>query len=241
MDTLGIKRFSYGAMFAFVAALALLIVGAMFFADEVEEFLDHRGIKTTQVMELQGSWLGVKLTSLDSPTAQRLGIPPAAGGVLVVEIMELNGWRAREAGLTNGDILVGVDGQPVRDLADLYDVSRKVNVAEAVLLDVERWGQPITLVLPALHVPLPGTVPAQPGQIGQPVPGTFPAATQPVAWTPGAGGQFQCPPVMNVAAPPAAGQAAQFYCPTHGRIWPQTAVHPNYRCPMGNCPLTRVR
>ena len=223
MEILGIKRFSRGAVHAFVVALVLLIVGAMFFADEVEEFLDHREPKTTQVMELRGSWLGMKLTS---PTAQRLGIPPSAKGVMVVEIMEMNGWRARQAGIMESDVIVAVDGQDVRDLADLYDISRKVNVGDAVLLEVRRWGQLVTLVLPALHTPLPGAAQLQPGQVGQAAPGMAPgtnaAAGQPVAWAPG-------------------GQGGQFYCPTHNRMWPQTAVHPNYRCPLGNCPLSRAR
>ncbi len=242
MEILGIKRFSYGAAMAFAVILFLIIAGAMFFADEVDDFFDHREPQTIQVMELRGSWLGVKLTGLDSPTAQRLGIPPTAEGVLVVEIAEMNGWRARQAGVVEGDVIVGVDGQTVRDLADLYDISRKVNVGEAVLLDVRRWGQPITLVLPALHTPIPGTVPMQPGQFAQPgqvtpgmTPGVNPAAAQPVAWNRGVGAAY--PPVMNVAA----GPGAQFYCPTHQRMWGQSAVQPNYVCPLGNCPLSRVR
>ena len=39
MEVPGIKRFSYGAVFAFVVLLILLIGGAMFFADEAEDFL----------------------------------------------------------------------------------------------------------------------------------------------------------------------------------------------------------
>ncbi len=128
MEILGIKRFSYAAVFAFVVLLVLLIMGAMFFAEGAGDLFGRRGPKTTQVMELRGSWLGMKLTSLDSPTAQRLGIPSSAKGVMIVEIEERNGWRVIQAGAMEGDVIVAVDGQDVRDLADLYDVSRNLDV-----------------------------------------------------------------------------------------------------------------
>ena len=68
MEILGFKRVSYGAIFALAVVLFLIIAGAMFFADEVDDFFDHSAPKTTQVMELRGDWLGMKLTSLDSLT-----------------------------------------------------------------------------------------------------------------------------------------------------------------------------
>ncbi len=224
MEKMGLKRFSSGAVFALAVLLLLIVAGAMFFADEVEEFLGHREPKTTQVMELRGSWLGMELISLDSPTAGRLGIPPSTRGVMIMEIEEKNGWRARQAGAMQGDVIVAVDGQTVRDLGDLYDVSRSLDVARVVLLDVRRWGQPLTLVLPALHAPLPVAAPPRPGQAAAPVTPMIAnaAGAQQAAWTPAA-------------------QGAQFYCPTHNRMWLQNAVYPHYRCPLGNCPLSRAR
>ncbi len=150
MEILGFKRFSYGAIFVLGVALFLIIAGAMFFAYVVDDFFDHSAPKTTQVMELRGDWLGMKLTSLDSPTAQRMGIPPSLSGVMIVEIAEKNGWRALQAGAMEGDVIAAVEGKKVRDLADLYDASRNIDVGKAVLLDVRRWGQPMTRVLPAL-------------------------------------------------------------------------------------------
>jgi hypothetical protein len=226
MDKIGIKRFSYGAVLAFAVLLLLLVAGAMFFAGEAESFFGLHEPEITQIMELRGSWLGMRLTSLDSPTARRLGVPPSMPGVMIVEIEERNGWRARQAGAMEGDVVVAVDGQAVRDLADLYDVSRNLDVGGAVLLDVRRWGQPMTLVLPALQAPPPLAGPSQLGQAGQPAPGTAqganPAWAEQAAWIPGP-------------------QGAQFYCPMHNRMWSQNAVYPHYRCPLGNCPLSRAR
>ena len=214
----------------------------MFFADEVDDFFDHREPHTTQPMELLGSWLGVKLTGLDSPTAQRLGIPPSAEGVMVVEIMEMNGWRARQAGMMEGDVIVGVDGKTIRDLADLYDVSRKVDVGGAVMLDVRRWGQVVTLVLPALRASPRTVAQWQPEQVAPAPLGVNGLAARPAAWAAGTqAAQYYGPATMNVAAAQTVGQGAQFYCAIHGRMWDQGAVYPNYVCPLGNCPLTRVR
>ena len=131
-------------------------------------------------MELRGSWLGMKLAALDSPTAQHLGIPPAAEGVIVAEITEADGWRVRQAGAMEGDIIVAVDGHTIRDLADLYDVSRKLDVGVAVLLDIRRWGQPMTLVLPALVAQPVAANPAQFGLAGQPATAMAPGAN--AAW-----------------------------------------------------------
>ena len=41
------------------------------------------------------------------------------------------------------------------NLTDVYDLSRNVNVGAVVLLDIRRWGQVLTLVLPALQAPPP--------------------------------------------------------------------------------------
>jgi hypothetical protein len=226
MEKTGTKRFSYGGVFALAVLLFLLVAGAMFFADETADFFAHHEPKITEAMELQGSWLGMRLTSLDSPTARRLGVPPSAPGVMIVEIEKRNGWRARQAGAMEGDVIVGVDGKAIRDLSDLYDVSRNLDVGSAVLLDIRRVGQPMTLVVPALHAPPPGAAPSQPGQAGIPAqvmaPGANAALAQPAAWVPGL-------------------QGPQFYCPIHSRMWSQNAVHPHYRCPLGNCPLSRAR
>ena len=236
MELLGIKRFSYGTALAFVVLLVLLVAGAMFFGEEAKDLFGRSEPKTTQVMELRGSWLGMKLTSLDSPTVQRMGIPPSLPGVMIVEIAERDGWRARQAGAVEGDVIVAVDGKNVRDLADLYDVSRSVDVGNAVLLDVRRWGQPMTLVLPALHVLPTGVAGGQPGQAGPLPPATAFPMTTPPTMAMGANAAGTQPVAWNPAA-----QGPQFYCPTHGRMWPQNAVHPHYRCPLGNCPLSRVR
>lgn len=221
-----IKHFSYGAAFALIVLLILLVAGAMFFSDDTEKIFGERERKSSHAMEIRGNWLGIKLTSLDSPTARRLGLPPSERGVMVIEFDDRNGWRARQAGLRHRDVIVAVNGKEIRDLADVYDVSRKLDFGSQVVLDVLRWGQPLTLVLPAVYVPPPLAGPPQLWKGAQLPPmtaqgkkaGTVPPGTL----------------VSEYGDP-------QFYCPLHNWMWPQSAVHPYYRCPVCNNPLNRVR
>ncbi len=144
----------------------------------------------------------------------------------------------RQAGAMEGDVIVAVAGQNVRNLSDMYDVSRYVEVTGVVTMDIRRWGQVMTLVLPALQ--------AQPAMIQ----GANAAGAQPVAWIQGPqGAQFYCPRITGanataiqpVAWPSQAMPGAQFCCPYHNRVWSQNEVYPQFRCPICNCPLNRVR
>ena len=226
-----LKKLTVGAAVILVILVAGMAVGAMFYDDEGEEFFERVGRRMTQPMELRGRWLGMRVTAVNSRTAQKWGVPPSLDGVVVVEISETNGWRAQRAGVAPGDVIIAVDENKVRDLADLFEVSQRMDVSQAVLLDVLRWGQPMTLVLPsAIAGPMP-IVPnvaqappmmAQP--MAQPMPQPMAPPAQPVAWQqPGRGVGM--------------GRGAQMICPADGTVWAQSAVHPHYRCPRCNGPL----
>lgn len=209
-----------GTAFGVVVLLAVVALGAMFFADDGEELFSRERHKVTQAMELRGEWLGMKLASLDSPSARRRGVPPSERGVLVLELSERKGWRVRQAGVLSGDVVEGLNGNEIRDMADLFKISRKVDVGSAVTLDIRRWGQPMTLVLPAVF-----TAP--------PVAGRTRTAQGANAGAAQAGAE-QAARIQRRQGP-------QFYCPQHNKLWSKDAVHPNYRCPLGNGLLNRVR
>jgi hypothetical protein len=216
-----IKHLSIGAALTLLIVLILVAAGAMFLTDDKEELFGLRKHRSTQAMEVQGTWLGIKLTSMDSPTARRFGVPPSERGVMVVEIKERDGWRARLAGVQRGDVIKSVNGKKVRDMADLYDISRDLDVGSAVSLDILRWGQLMTLVLPAVYAPPPVEAPPQARQGDR----VAPMAGQRV----------------NAGVAVQGSQGPLFYCYMHNQVWPQNAVHPHYRCLLGNCPLNRVR
>lgn len=206
-----------GVVFLGVVIVAMLLGGE----DGVLHDWERR--EATQPMELGGRWLGMTLVNADSREAQRKGIY-AAEGVAVLEISERDGWRATYAGVMTGDVIGGVDGKRVRHMEEFYDVSLKVDVAQAVLLDVLRGGQQMTLVLPS-----PSTASNQAGTTDTTA--TYQGAT------------------LNVAAQSNVNQRATtggrasgpyYLCPNHGTRWHRAAVHPHYRCPLCNELLGQV-
>ena len=55
---------------------------------------------------------------------------------------------AEQAGLKPGDQVVSYDGQRVFDMRDLNALTLKGNAGEPVVVDVQRDGQSVQLVLP---------------------------------------------------------------------------------------------
>jgi hypothetical protein len=177
-----IKRVSPAILVVAVLVGVGVIIGALIFADDGPEFWDRSDSKTTaqavtQPMELRGDWLGMSLVDLTSPSARRANIPAGTKGVMVAEISETMGWRARQAGLMPRDVISSINKQNIRDINDLYDVTRKVNVADAIFLSASRWGQPMMVVLPALYAP--AASPMAPGAPGQPMMAGQPGMQQP--------------------------------------------------------------
>jgi S1-C subfamily serine protease len=133
-------------------------------------------------------WLGVSGTTLSFELAEAMDLEPDQRGVMVAEVLE--GSPAREAGLqgsaekvaidgievdVGGDIIVAIDGEPVRGFDDLVTyLSRSTEVGQTVTLTVLRDGseEQASVVLAArpveeeLAVPASapqGQVPAPPG------------------------------------------------------------------------------
>ena len=88
--------------------------------------------------------LGMELTDLDLALAKRLGLPPAAQGVVVIEV--LPGSPAETAGLQSGDVIQEVNRQPV---GSAQDFERTVEQAseQSLVLFVNRAGATVYLVM----------------------------------------------------------------------------------------------
>lgn len=67
----------------------------------------------------------------------------AAGGVLVRTVMA--GGPAARAGLQPGDLITGVDGQPVKTPAQLTQIVERSGVGRTLAVRLERQGQTLTL------------------------------------------------------------------------------------------------
>lgn len=87
--------------------------------------------------EVQHPFLGVQLVPLVPPVRERLDVA-ADDGAVVLAVQA--GGPADAAGLEPGDVIVGLDGQDVRDPGDLLTVLRDYSPGDTVTVDIDRGG-----------------------------------------------------------------------------------------------------
>ncbi len=107
-----------------VCLLAVFIVIALFAMFFTVEVADEIG------------WIGMTVKCLDIEKAAALGIPNDVGGVVVGEVDGI----AQKAGIRNGDVLLGINGRPVQDMADFSKLVGKTDLSRGAQLDVIRRG-----------------------------------------------------------------------------------------------------
>jgi serine protease Do len=74
---------------------------------------------------------GVQVTDIDPAARQQFDIPNNIRGALVVNVSP--GSNAAEAGLQPGDVIVGINRQPVRNAAEAAQLSRRSNGPRVLL------------------------------------------------------------------------------------------------------------
>lgn len=80
---------------------------------------------------------GVEVANLTPPTAERLGLPALATGVVVTEIDPAS--KIADSGLRKGDVIQEVNHQPVKNISEFQSAVRKAD--NEPLLLVNRRGQ----------------------------------------------------------------------------------------------------
>ena len=99
-------------------------------------------------------WIGMTVKRLDPETAAALGIPKDTGGVMVGEV----GGIAQRAGIRHGDVVLGINGEPVRDMVDFSKIARTTDLQKkGAQLDIIRRG----VRMPILVLPPDGAGPTQ--------------------------------------------------------------------------------
>ncbi len=88
------------------------------------------------------AFLGVSMQTLDSQLAAQLKIKLQAGAV-VQDVVK--GSPADKAGIKKGDVITGVDGQPVQTSQDVISVMRLHKVGDTVKVEVNRGGKQMTV------------------------------------------------------------------------------------------------
>ncbi len=102
--------------------------------DMVTEMLDE----LEQDGHVARGWMGVGLKDLDASLAGRLGVEPGSG-VVLGQIYP--GTPAAEAGLRAGDVLVSLDGEPVKESAALVQAIGRKKPGDKVKVGVLRDGR----------------------------------------------------------------------------------------------------
>jgi len=86
---------------------------------------------------------GITVENVTARTAQQLGLPPAATGVVVSKVDPDS--KAADSGLKRGDVIQEVNHKPVRNTADFESAMR--NAKDATLLLVNRQGSTMYLAV----------------------------------------------------------------------------------------------
>ena len=115
------------------SALTIPVKGAWWVADA----LAKQG-------SVKRGYLGVRTQPVDIPEASRKSLNREQRHGLLVLWLEENGPAAK-GGLFVGDILVGVNGQPVEDPDDLFSALGSDTVGKPVSVEVLRGGRPETV------------------------------------------------------------------------------------------------
>ncbi|GAB0057875.1 Magnetosome protein MamP [Candidatus Magnetaquicoccaceae bacterium FCR-1] len=85
----------------------------------------------------EGHWKGLEALPLSNELKKKLKLPMELEGLLIDEVT----LNSAEAGLLAGDVLVAVNGKPVRSLEDLLTESRRVQMAKSVSMLIYRKGK----------------------------------------------------------------------------------------------------
>ncbi len=88
--------------------------------------------------EIQRGFLGIEITELNSRRAEELGLDIFRGAY--VETVQKNG-AADHAGLKEGDLIIGVDGNEIRNPSDLLETIGRKRPGDEVALKYHRDGR----------------------------------------------------------------------------------------------------
>jgi len=88
---------------------------------------------------------GMEVRTLTSDIARQLGLSPNAAGVLVSDVA--SGSAAESAGVEQGDVIVEINHQPVRNINDYRRISSKLGKKAGALLLINRRGDELFLAI----------------------------------------------------------------------------------------------
>jgi serine protease Do len=99
---------------------------------------------------VQRGYLGVGISAVDSDVAKKMNLPPQQG-LIVGEVVAKS--PAADAGLTEGDVILKINGQPVRTPRDLQEVVERTPVDSKIELNLIRDGKPMNVAVAVKPLP----------------------------------------------------------------------------------------
>ncbi len=99
---------------------------------------------------VQRGYLGVGISAVPADVAQKLSIP-AHQGLIVGEVVAKS--PAAEAGLTEGDVILNINGQVVKTPRDLQEVVERTPVDSKIELNLIRDGKPMKVAVTVKPLP----------------------------------------------------------------------------------------
>jgi serine protease Do len=109
----------------------------------IREQQESSKIAKAKTGEPEYALAGVAVQDLDRDMAKNLGIEGKAQGVVVIGVEPDSG--AEKAGLVPGDVIRGINRQPVRSVKDFEKVSSSVKKGDNVLILINRGGAALFL------------------------------------------------------------------------------------------------
>lgn len=88
--------------------------------------------------EIRRGWIGVRIQSVTPEIASTLGLPEAHGA-LVAGLMP--GGPAEAAGIETGDLVVGFEGQKIREMRDLPRIVAETDIGKTATIEILRAGK----------------------------------------------------------------------------------------------------
>lgn len=94
--------------------------------------------------QMETEWLGMDIASLTPTMRQELRLPKTVTGAVVVAEVE---GVAAIAGVQQGDVIKGINGQPIETPSDLIDVINSTDPLQGIMLDISRNGSPMYITI----------------------------------------------------------------------------------------------
>ena len=89
-------------------------------------------------------WLGVEPQNLSKELSESLGLPANAEGVIISGVLE--GGPAARGGIKPGDVLIAVNGNPIKDVRNLLNQIAQISPGNDAKLTILRKGKEMELI-----------------------------------------------------------------------------------------------